>query len=91
MSGVITRMELVKELPKRYPQIEEIYVNEDFDFLDSNPPIFFRCKGQVETLSLLADVSGIFEGFPMIYIGYNIEDLLFAGKKTLWFNNKIFY
>ena len=90
MSGVITRMTNLESLLKRYPEIEEISVDKDFDFLDKNPSLFIRCKHQPEVLKLLEDLAVIFEGYPKIYVGYNMEDLLFAGKQTLWYNNKFY-
>lgn len=90
MSGVISRMHDLESLLERYPEIEEISVDKDFNFLDTNPSLFIRCKHSPEVLKLLEDLKVVFEGYPKIYIGYNMEDLLFAGKQTLWYNNKFY-
>lgn len=85
MLSTISRQAALGELFAKYPEIVEVYVNNDFTLTqDWNEFYILTRSTNISTLDILKSLNTIYSRPCSVYFAESEFNLMFVGKKMVW-------
>lgn len=88
MSGEIAIRERIDEVLKKHYNVVEMYVDEDFNFMNFQLKLYFKQKGATDSEQLFTDLTIGIDKDIRIYITGTYDSIILENKRLMWYEGE---
>ena len=89
LNSVLERRRVVSEIFGHFDSIQKVYTEESFDFSCKVVNFYILLRYSIDSPRLLDYLQDVYSSNVRVYLAYNVEDIMFEGKKVIWKDGKL--